>query len=325
MEKYRNAACRLCYGLRRDREQALESATLYPNLRSPIFSVKQPAQSLVSYISDRSTSRVYLSYPISEPIRALRDRADPSLIDQINHFRRFFAGAVVAFDPITINERPIQMALNDFKLREKEERRKIMDDIDGWIRDTLACVATGDRESASSLLQNLHRSCLALNSELQDRDIELRLGHLWPTSNQPKTISPFESPETISIKRSEIDEVITADQTKSEIDRQIRFRDLRLINQSDCIVVYRPGVSGKDWSTGTFVECKHAQDTGKAVIVLSEKNDAKPTGPFDHKLHTQDVIALDDAADEKSRAAAFAHALARVKQYSEELLKKELR
>jgi hypothetical protein len=67
-------------------------------------------------ISSRSTPRIYLSYPISKPIKAWRDRSDRSLVDQINHFRHFFSKEAVAFDPITINERPIQIALNDYNI-----------------------------------------------------------------------------------------------------------------------------------------------------------------------------------------------------------------
>lgn len=57
---------------------------------------------------------------------------------------------------------------------------------------------------------------------------------------------------------------------KSAIDRQITTRDLRLIDQADVIVIYRPQYGGKGWSGGTLVESNYAQRTGKRVFLIHD-------------------------------------------------------
>jgi hypothetical protein len=123
--------------------------------------------------------------------------------------RRFFSKEAVAFDPITINERPIQIALNDYKEREKFDRQQQVDRMEQLISKSLASVDQGDKEATRTLLTTLRQSYLSSNSDFEDREIELPLGELWAAAG-PETISPFPPAQKISIRRSEIDEVITA-------------------------------------------------------------------------------------------------------------------
>ncbi|TWH92984.1 nucleoside 2-deoxyribosyltransferase [Bradyrhizobium daqingense] len=295
---------------------------LFPRLRSPIFSVRQSIYSLITYISDPNVPRIYLSYPITKPLTRWRCCRDRDMIDQINHFRHFFSAKVSSFDPLTINERPIQIALDGVRESEHAKEEQRISTLQRLTAELATALDQTDYTNAKTLLGSINNTLI--NSCVSDEDLDIRLGEMWPTEDED-TIAPFTPTTQISIKRSEMDEVITKNRAQSVVDRQIRVRDLRLIDQSDCVVIYRPGLSKKDWSTGTQMECSHARASGKAIIILKEIDDAEPMGPFDHKLPAEDVIVIEHPANEDSRKVAFGEALARVKHYSEEFLRRNLR
>lgn len=305
-------------------ENLVHKDAMFPYLNSPIFSIGQSAHSLVTYISSPHTPRIYLSYPISEPLKEWRFKNTRSLIDQINHFRVFFDANAVVFDPITINERPIYIALNDAQVRETALDDKRVQDFSQLIMKLRKAHSESDSDAVMALTDEIEATGKAWSFHRKVSEPELELGPLWPSADIVR-ISPVPISPPAPIKRSEIQEIITANHAKSEIDRQIKIRDFRLIDQSDCIVIYRPCMSKQDWSTGTSGECNYARNSGKAVIVLSARGDPVPEGPFDHILPSEDVVTIDDPESQNSRDSAFNVVLDRVKHYSGELLRKGLR
>jgi hypothetical protein len=58
---------------------------------------------------------------------------------------------------------------------------------------------------------------------------------------------------------------------KTEIERHVEKRDQRLIDQSDCVVIYRPTYNKTEaWSAGTRHEAYYAFQTGKPVFVIHD-------------------------------------------------------
>jgi len=57
---------------------------------------------------------------------------------------------------------------------------------------------------------------------------------------------------------------------RTVIDRTIRDRDFRLIDQCDCVVVYRPQFQKGEWSGGTKAEVAYARHKGRVALLVHD-------------------------------------------------------
>lgn len=80
-------------------------------------------------------------------------------------------------------------------------------------------------------------------------------------------LSPHPIVDVFDVDRVDVEEVTKEHELdgRSIVDRQVEFRDFRLIDQSDCIVIYRPtnklDRSKRYWGGGCYREFEHARDT----------------------------------------------------------------
>jgi hypothetical protein len=90
-----------------------------------------------------------------------------------------------------------------------------------------------------------------------------------------------------------------------EIDNQIARRDYRLIDQVDCVVIYRPTMRRPaGWNLGgTRLEYEYAKRTQKpALVIRDEKDGPFEDPPFDTNVNPWDVLewsGLDCKNDEE--------------------------
>jgi hypothetical protein len=95
----------------------------------------------------------------------------------------------------------------------------------------------------------------------------------WPTL-QPDDLLASDHRCQIQIPSTELHDV------EELIDAQVSWRDIRLVNQSHCVLVYRPTIAGTIGS-GVLSEIDYARSTGRPVIVYINKDEDPPlTSPF---------------------------------------------
>jgi nucleoside 2-deoxyribosyltransferase len=182
-----------------------------------------------------------------------------------------------------------------------------------------------------------------LNASISGRrTLTLREGDLWPTSPEeydemlcgPQVHyrnghgSPNgpngELPQPWELQLSAAEVQLAIEEKKlwagsdkgGEIDNQIAQRDYRLIDQVDCVVIYRPSMRKRGWDLGgTRLEYMHAVETGKPVLVIRDKIDGpleKP--PFNTGVNPFNILEwqhLDTNKDEQMNC--FVEAEKRIK------------
>ncbi len=160
------------------------------------------------------------------------------------------------------------------RLEDSSERSRAMAEIDDF-RNTLHssyCVfdpLTIDELPLRDLLRR-HQQSAAAKVELTESD-------QWPIPGLQTLCGEDRSKHEMS--KDELVEVAgpMSRGAKSELARQVEGRDFRLIDQSDCVVVYRPTYNTKawgeepwKWSTGTYHEAMRARETGKQLFVIRD-------------------------------------------------------
>lgn len=251
----------------------------YPFEHSPIIAVRQPLSMLYSFLFDPEKPRIYVSYPISEPRRiAERDGTDEP-IEEINRFRSTLHEIFTVFDPVSIDERPMQILFNKNSPVEQT-------DLNTAIAEAIARTNAEGGDLAAALEASLKEF---LSARLND-EIVLRAENMWP-GIEFDTISE-EDPTDVRLSLNEVEEIATeSGEGGSEIDRQIRSRDFRLIDQADYVVVYRPTYCRDRWSGGTLEEVRYAHETGKRAIIIRDPgaDGQLRHGPFSFDLAARDV------------------------------------
>ena len=230
----------------RERCQNAALDNYYPFERSVYFALGHPAETLHKLIFDSKCHRIYLSFPISEPKRQYK--ASPAkgmaLMDQIDEFRTYMSKHFVAFDPLTIDELPLQ-----FALRKAKKNQKV--------------ISVDTSEQTRQIWPNTYKSALCgirPNTKIRCQRDEL---------------------EIISSGKPTIRD-ITGGPYASELDYQVASRDFRLIDQSDGVIVYRPGLMKEAWDIGgTRAELGYAsnKDRKKPVIVIHDLADGDLNKP----------------------------------------------
>lgn len=186
---------------------------------SPVVAIRHPPEMLYRLLAEPECLRIYASYPISRT----RDKHR----DEIDRFRVALNTRFTVYDPLTIDERPLQKLLKDY------------------------------REHSSNV------PALGQQLTLAAEDRWFIPAECTLCGEEPKEILNFEV--------NEIDEITRVfPGEKTEIDRTIEARDFRLIDQSDCLVVYRPQFQKGELSGGTEAEIRYAKNTQKRVFLIHD-------------------------------------------------------
>lgn len=196
-----------------------DNALFFPFERSPIVAVRHAPVMLYRLLFKPEIVRIYISFPITEA------RKQKEYIQEFDEFRARLCEHFTVYDPVTIDELPLQ-----------------------------------------ALLENENR--------------QLKASDCWPIpANQ--TLCGRARNRSYKINIDEIKEITrrTGLGAKSQtiLERQIENRDLRMIDQSDCIVAYRPMFRGDkkkkrtDFSGGTDAEWSFAETHGKPRFLVHDR------------------------------------------------------
>lgn len=104
---------------------------------------------------------------------------------------------------------------------------------------------------------------------------------------------------------------------QSTIGRQVRSRDLRLIEQSDGTIAYRPTLGGR-WSTGVKVEYEHCMMLNKPFFGILDTSDASPTRASMMEREPANDFGRWDLSQSSERQKAFQTAYDRIAHQIEE-------
>ncbi len=277
-----------------------ESST-NPFDRSPLIAINQPVSTLLRYVREPKLPRVYLSYPISEPKKAFA-RGELASMHETNDFRHYFLEKFTTFDPVTIDELPLKYVAEKYDASLLEEANQLVGSL--FSQDLLSRT---EEEGNKALKLRTFFS----NSLLKDAKLAIREQDLWQRGNDEYDRSLIsEKPMDIpSLSYQEVRGITIggdSDDEHSELERQVRLRDLRLIDQSDCVITFRP-TRGKDrWSDGTAAEAQYALDTRKRLFVIRDATDAPlRSPPFGQDLPEHNRIEESDLDRPDKRASVF--------------------
>jgi hypothetical protein len=233
--------------------------------RSPIFAIQHQQTALARYIFNPDCVRVYASYPISS-VRKQRSKADVfALMGEVNDFVAALSSRFVVFNPTTIDEVPLNKLY--------------------------------DRVSAA------HRK----SKTRTPKSVSLPKSHRWPVPGDNK-LSSEKIVDDMQLSWADLQDVSLPDDSDPEartiIGRQVVARDFRLIDQADCVVIYRPTARAKTWSRGTRNEYDYAkaligtERPFMRVFILRDKKDAalhppnkkRTSGTFSNESHNVTII-----------------------------------
>jgi hypothetical protein len=200
--------------------------------------------------------------------------------NEIDHFREGLHQHFTTYDPVTIDERPLQALLRSQPEEQHLEGKPVM-------------LASGDRWRISA-----------------DRIL---------SGQGPQEIPIFVLDEMKEIAKAPLGE-------KTEFDRTIEARDLRLIDQADCLTVYRPQYHRGEVSNGTSAEIRYARRTQKPVFVVHDKKADGPLNPevFDIEFRQSRYRfdAITDLADPSNQARVIEDLVHRLQSMASMLVSK---
>lgn len=261
-------------------ECRIEDRERYPFEHSPVIAVRHPTSMLHSFLLAPEIPRIYASYPISEPRRIAEKTGSNAPIQEINRFRSALHEKFTVFDPLSIDERPMQILMSKAPKFEEANLRSVIDE----------ALSKSGKEGID-LAPELERSIKAHVGVNQSDEIVLRAANMWP-GIECETLSG-DDPTDARLSLNEVEEIATEiGEEGSEIDRQIRSRDYRMIDQADYIIVYRPTYCRKEWSGGTYHEVLYARAVGKRSIIIRDPESDGPLAdpPFGLDLPPRDVF-----------------------------------
>lgn len=224
---------------------------------SVVVAVKHPVSTIGRMLLDRSSPRVYISFPISST------RSTSARRLEVNKFRTQMHKLFVTFDPLTIEELPLVY---------EGERR-----------------ARGRREFHPVLGKNRKRKPIG-----QQR-WDCRVGTkpdfeplVWECEKSANHAGKTEAFYPVRFAARELDELWGKDGREDTcvVVDHVTTRDIRLVQQADFVVCYRPYWDGRI-TGGVGSEVKHANGTSKPVYayVAHDLKGAKPLeGHFDKQF-----------------------------------------
>lgn len=225
---------------------------------SVVLSVNSPIRTLARLIAQPELTRVYASFPISST------RGDPQKKAAIDRFRRQLHEHFVVFDPLAIDELP----LLGCEPGEGETSR-----FPPGVRGASAPGSCGPARWDSRFTDGTVENGLAPLLPAQDT-IELHSGGSAP-------FYPLEFPyrEIESLKYGDVS------QEETTVHDQLTVRDLRLVEQADYLVVYRPWWDGH-LTGGVRREIVHAKEGCRPPrdVYAYVANDRAPAKGLEEKI-----------------------------------------
>jgi len=239
----------------------------YPYEFSPLMAVRNDTRTLLRFVFEPEIPRIYSSFPISRP----REMPDADLaMREINDHNTWLADRYTVFNPLAIDERPLVAALARF-LEGKKNKAVSLDERfevaakDHWHLDWDKTIAGHSREKITLYVKEVF-------------DIAARLYEQPGLSAVTKKSKQIRSARQMLRLLGDRYARLPGQSVggKSELDHQIRERDFRLIDQADCVVIYRPTMDSKNreykshWTGGTKEEYRYALAAGKSVLIVKD-------------------------------------------------------
>ncbi len=228
----------------------------FPFERSPVVAVRHPPEMLYRLLFEPQRPRIYASFPIS--------RTRDTHQGEINRFREALHRVFTVFDPVTIDERPLQSLLQGYRAEYLAKQPELTDPSSVPLLGVRRTLAAADR---------------------------------WYIP--PESTLCDEAPRDTELALDEIQEIAVArPAAKIEIDRTIVARDFRLIDQADCVVVYRSLFGEGRPSRGTKEEMQYAAEREPPKAVFLIHNPAAIEAGGDGGPFIPDTFGLEFIEDE---------------------------
>ncbi|MHA1833959.1 MAG: hypothetical protein ACTSV7_08210 [Candidatus Baldrarchaeia archaeon] len=232
-----------------------------------VVSIKHPPEMLYALLFEPHKLPMYLSYPISST------RFEESKQEEIDNIRKKFHNQFVVFDPLTIDEKPLQfsalehMFLNDIPLKEISKKLGMTtNDVQRY----LDMVGIASIKSNRSKRVNEKGETLF---QISDRWATSRIPCLFDSINDSRSEIAF----PLQFNLNEIIEIAP------DIDNHIEMRDYRLIDQAAKLggiwVGYRPQYEGHA-SRGVTAEYTYARNIPVRRYAVFFPEDGPPARPF---------------------------------------------
>jgi hypothetical protein len=293
-----------------------ENPVLYPFERSPAVAIRHPVSMIYSYLFEPDRLRVYASFPISEPRRRFLAQGTDEPIREVNRFRRALRKWFTVFDPVTIDEIPLQSVLN---LHQSASRNMIADVLGKELLAGWRQLHRGRRRLDKFVTQDGFARAVEVAMAANFVDTEIGLGEacFWPLGyDEEGTLRDDLQAVDIRVSHKELEEVAThIGGSSSEIERQVRSRDYRLIDQSDVVVIYRPTYNKKAWSEGTRHEYEYALRNQKLALVVRDPREDGSLHKPPFQVPPVHVIERNGLADQSQFEAAMEEVKSRIDDY----------
>ncbi len=248
--------------------------------RSPLFATQHDAETLYRYIFSPNLPRVYASFPISRVRRERKEEIRDGLIEEANEFVAALSSRFTTFNPVTVDEVPLHLLYKE--ITESTQHENPPEWVDFPILQRWPIPTNGK-----------------LSPPLPPENLKIRLRDLEDVSQVVDDLGML------------VDEQHSETVGRSMIARQVVPRDLRMIDQSDCVAIYRPkSPPEKNWSRGVRAEYNYARSCSdnhrpfmKIYIVTDKLNDGQlweestrgEVTTFEHE--SQNVTVIDSVGD----------------------------
>lgn len=229
-----------------------------------VLSVRQSPTMLYRLLCEPARARIYASFPISKT-RFVEDRRD-----EINAFRRAVHEEFTVFDPLCIDEKLLQFLLVEHYWWQERPVEEI------------ARAVGFDAPTVTGIIDRNEGQWRAHGREYRSPSPEvvlLQRDDRWSIPEEDSLVGPSAGDRPISFPiELSADEIA---KVTSEIDRQIRDRDFRLIHQSEAVAMYRPQYLGEG-SKGVFAEYQYTNHSEhkRTFPVFNREEDGDPKEPF---------------------------------------------
>lgn len=236
--------------------------------RCKVFSVNHCLKTMADLLFDENKSHLYTAYAISKirDLERLYSVFQDLSIEDVNE--------KISKDDISLDDEDKELLE---KLSEEFSKKNLLE-----IRDELKDQNLHFRNYFGNAFVTYDPSTideipiLVKARNTQNETISIGPNDFWPArcSAQDRLAGRdiVEELGTVEIPVSEINELSVGrigdrDKSWSSIERQVRSRDFRLIDQADGLVAYRPTLGGR-WSKGVLAEVNHTRDVLRRPFFL---------------------------------------------------------
>lgn len=246
--------------------------------KSKVFAINHCLKTIADLLFSKKMFQLYTAYPISK-IRTIEQFAreyknmsvDEVFVEMKKEKKEIREGdeAILKAVGNEIPDSNLAGIAEELKLQNKEFREFFNNafiSYDPSTIDEIPLVVKGEKSNSDSITigpEDFWEAVCAPEDRLAGRDIFDELGSI-------------EIP-VAEIKALAVTRLSDKDRKGTSIKRQVRSRDLRLIDQADGLIAYRPTLGGP-WSDGVYQEVDHVnRHLHRPFFVIKDKRD----GPLD--------------------------------------------